>query len=309
MRILAGDIGGTKTLLRLLDGGELIHEERFESGAYASFNDVLGAFLSDRHAAPDSACFAVAGPVLDETAEVTNLSWTLSAQHLARDFGIASVALINDFFAVARGIPLLRDGDVLSLNRGSRDPDFPIAILGAGTGLGEAILLRDANRWRVIASEGGHCDFAPTNDEQIELLRFLIKRYGHVSYERVASGHGISNIYEHLTGEVVEAATIAERAGSGDAAAMQTVGIFVDVYAAEAGNCALKVLARGGVYLAGGVGAKNQNWFTDGRFMRSFTNKGRFTAIMEEMPVDLIVNEDVGLLGAIAVASEYAPEE
>jgi glucokinase len=304
MRILAGDIGGTKTLLRLINDGAIEKEERFESAGHDTFDSMLRVFLPGNDRRIDSACFAVAGPVLSDSAKVTNLTWAISATELVKAFPIAKVTLVNDFYAVARGVPSLTSEDLLSLNRGQRDASSPIAILGAGTGLGQAILIPVGTRWKVIASEGGHSDFAPRNDAEIELLRFLIARHGHVSAERVISGHGISNIYEHFTGEAVDAGEIAKRVGNADAQAARAFDIFVDAYGAEAGNLALKVLARGGVYLAGGVAANNQDRFTDGRFMRAFADKGRFDSLMLEIPVDLILNQQVGLLGAVAIAEE-----
>jgi glucokinase len=317
MRILAGDIGGTKTLLRLADGHDTVDEKRFESGAYATFSGMLGEFLSAHRAdAIRSACFAVAGPVIGERAKVTNLRWDVDAAQLVREFGIGHVSLVNDFFAVARGVPLLGRDDVEMLNEGKADPTAPIAVIGAGTGLGQAFLVPLAdNQWRVLPSEGGHCDFAPEGDDAIELLQYLTKKCsGHVSVERVVSGQGIANIYEFLTdraGSRVEAsedlpAQVAQKASEGDALAITTFEMFMRAYGAEAGNMALKLLARGGVFLAGGVTAKNAKRLADGTFFEAFCDKGRFRSLMKEIPIALIRNERVGLLGALAVAAEQA---
>lgn len=313
MRVIAADVGGTKTLLRLADveGGiqTTIAQERVTSGAHASFSALLGSFLRNAASTADAACFAVAGPVNNGVAHLTNLDWTVDGTQISRELDIPRVAVVNDFFAVASGVPFLQAGDLVELNRGDRDPSAPIAVLGAGTGLGEAVVVPRDRSWIVIPSEGGHADFAPTDDEQIELLRFLRRSLGgHVSYERVVSGHGLSNIYAFLSereGERLEldAAKIAANAGDGDRLAANAVRIFIDVYGAEAGNLALKVLARGGVYLTGGVGAKNRAWFTDGAFMHAFRAKGRFSALMDEIPVHLVVNQEVGLLGAMAIAA------
>jgi glucokinase len=303
MRLLAGDVGGTKTLLRCVEAdGSVSAEKRYESAAYPTFD----ALLQDFHATNvDAACFAVAGPVLDGRAEVTNVGWKIEAAALARAFAIPRVALINDFYAVALGVPLLRDEDLLSLHPGTRDRAMPMAILGAGTGLGEAIVV---NARDVIPTEGGHADFAPQDEEQARLFLFLEKKYGHVSWERVLSGHGIVNIFTFLGGDEIEPAEVAELAERGDARAHRALEIFVDIYGAEAGNMALRVLARGGVYLAGGIAAKNIPRFTDGRFVEAFLRKGRFRPLLSTIPVDLIVNERVGLLGAVEGARRAATE-
>jgi glucokinase len=296
MRILAGDVGGTKTLLRSADGdGTVIAESRFESAQYATFDDLLRAFDTGP---VDAACFAVAGPVFEGRAEVTNLGWVMEEEALARAFSIPHVSLINDFYAIALGVPLLGPDDLLSLQRGERDRNAPIGILGAGTGLGEAILVRG----EVIPTEGGHQDFAPQDEEQSRLFLELHRRHGHVSWERVCSGMGLTNIHTFLAGEELSPAEIAERADGGDPRARHAFGIFVDIYGAEAGNMALRVLARGGVFLAGGIAAKNRDWFTDGRFLEAFLRKGRFRDVLEKVPVDLITNEEVGLIGALSRA-------
>jgi len=311
MRIIAGDIGGTKTLLQLVDvsgGGRVVTvEQRYESGAFKTFDAMLAEFMTLAAGTVDGACFAVAGPVIGSTAKVTNLGWTMDAEALAAAFSIARVSLINDFYAVALGVPLLHPADLLSLNPGARVPYAPVAILGAGTGLGEANLVFDGGRWIVVPSEGGHADFAPQDEEQTRLFLALRAKLGHVSWERVLSGMGLVNIHNFLAGVdrpyderiPMELAQLAER---GDAKATHAFEIFVDIYGAEAGNMALRTLARGGVFLAGGIAGKNVARFTDGRFARAFTRKGRYTALLQEIPVDLIVNAKVGLLGAVEAA-------
>jgi glucokinase len=296
MRLIAGDVGGTKTLLRCVDEhGSIVAEARFDSAEHATFDDLFRAFGA--HGA-DAACFAVAGPVFHGHAEVTNLGWMMDEDALARTFAIPHVSLINDFYAVALGVPLLGAQDLVPLQSAPRDPDAPVAILGAGTGLGEAILFRG----QVIPTEGGHQDFAPQDEEQTRLFLELHRRYGHVSWERVVSGSGLTDIHTFLGGEALDPAEIAARADDGDPRAGHAFDIFVDAYGAEAGNMALGVLARGGVFLAGGIAAKNVSRFTDGRFLEAFRRKGRFAEMMTTMPVDLIVNEEVGLLGALARA-------
>jgi glucokinase len=309
MRLLAGDVGGTKTLLQLVDLDGVVLERRYESGAYPSFDAMLAAFLADAKLGADAACFAVAGPVIDQRAEITNLQWIMDARALEDAFRVPRVSLINDFYAVALGVPLLGPDDRLVLNEGRRSDlaeHAPIAILGAGTGLGEAILTWSGAQWNVIPSEGGHADFAPQDELQTGLFLHLHEKYGHVSWERLISGAGLANIYAFLGGEASGPAEVAERAAAGEAQASQAFDVFVDVYGAEAGNMALRVLARSGVYLAGGVAAKNRERFTDGRFMAAFLRKGRFRALLGEMPVELITNEKVGLRGALEMARRIA---
>ena len=318
-RILAGDIGGTKTLLQIVrvEAGQLTREreQRFDSRAYPDFEKLVAEFLGEGVELA-AACFAVAGPVVDGEARITNLPWVIQETSLQSRFGIAAVSLVNDFYAVARGVPLMRGDDLVTINEGTADPAQPIAILGAGTGLGEAFLFPQPNgSWRVVSSEGGHCDFAPTDDDQAGLLQYLRREHRHVSYERVVSGMGIANIYEYLlhrdAGEVdakIEdiPAHVAAMAEKGEPVAKRAFEMFVSAYGAEAGNLALKVLARGGVYLAGGIAAKNVSKFTDGTFLKSFTSKGRFGELMMKMPVHLIRNAEVGLHGATAIAQELA---
>ncbi|HYO77862.1 MAG TPA: glucokinase [Thermoanaerobaculia bacterium] len=300
MRLIAGDVGGTKTLLRYVDDVAATQLElRYDSTAYATFDLMLADFLARVPAPVDAACFAVAGPVFGGRAEITNIGWIIEETALARTFPIGRVSLINDFFAVALGVPLLADSDLLSLHAGTRVRTAPIAILGAGTGLGEAIVTHHGAMHHVIPSEGGHADFAPQDEEQARLFIELHQRYGHVSWERLLSGMGLVNLFTFLGGPELEPAAIAELADAGDPRGVHTFEIFADIYGAEAGNMALRVLARGGVYLAGGIAAKNVERFTDGRFVEAFLRKGRFRDLVATIPVDLIVNEDVGVIGAL----------
>jgi len=308
MRLIAGDVGGTKTLLRCVESGAVVATERFESSAFASFDDLLREFLRRVGGRVDAACFAVAGPVVGASAQVTNLGWTMDEAALSREFDVRRLALINDFTAVALGVPVVSGADRVSLQKGERDPHAPAGILGAGTGLGEAILTWHDGVYQVIPSEGGHQDFAPQDEEQARLFLHLHRRYGHVSWERLVSGMGLVNIFTFLTGEEITAAEVASRAAAGEPAAVRTKEIFVDVYGAEAGNMALCVLARGGVFLAGGIAAKNIDWFTDGRFIEAFCRKGRFRALNETVPVDVIVDQEVGLKGALSLAARLADD-
>lgn len=300
MRLIAGDVGGTKTRLRCVEAdGAISLDARYDSTAYATFDQLLREFTARVPGPVDAACFAVAGPVYGGRATVTNIGWEIEEEALARTCEIARVSLINDFYAVALGVPLLRDDDLLSLQKGERDRTAPAGVLGAGTGLGEAIVVHFGGVHHVLASEGGHQDFAPQDEEQARLFLELHRRYGHVSWERLLSGPGLVNIFTFLGGYEIDPAEIAERADAGDERATRAFAIFVDLYGAEAGNLALRVLARGGIYLAGGIAAKNSARFTDGKFLEAFLRKGRFRDLMQTMPVDLILNEDVGLLGAV----------
>ncbi len=312
IRLLAGDVGGTKTLLQLVDvtpqGRSVVLERRFESGAYKTFDELLDEFVTIRTDAPvDSACFAVAGPVLGSRAEITNLRWVMEVPMLVSRFGIRRITLINDFYAVALAVPLLGENDLISLHAGKRAPYGPIAILGAGTGLGEAMVIHDGTRWNVVPSEGGHADFGPQDEEQARLFVALHHTLGHVSWERVLSGMGLVNIHNFVTGqsrsyEESIPGQIASAAAAGDAAAAKTMAIFVDLYGAESGNMALRTLASGGVFLAGGIAAKNVSLFTDGRFIQSFLRKGRFRLLLADIPVNLITNPNVGVIGAAEMA-------
>jgi glucokinase len=301
MRLLAGDVGGTKTLLRCVEpSGATSAEQRYRSGDYETFDLLLRDFMQQVQGPVDGACFAVAGPVIGGTAEVTNVGWNITESELASSFGIAKVALINDFYGIALGVPLLRDEDLLSLHGGTRDRTSPMAVLGAGTGLGQAMVAFHRGEHFVLPTEGGHADFAPQDEEQSRLFVQLQKQLGgHVSWERVLSGAGLTHIYMFLGGAELAPAEIAKLAEQGDERGERTFRMFVDVYGAEAGNMALRVLARGGVFLAGGIAAKNQRWFTDGRFVDAFLRKGRFRDLLDTIPVDLIVNEQVGLIGAV----------
>ncbi|MHB0971263.1 MAG: glucokinase [Thermoanaerobaculia bacterium] len=321
MRIIAGDVGGTKTLLQICEvrsgAATVVVERRFEAAVYPTFDAMFREFTALDPGVVDGACLGVAGPVFGRGARITNLGWEIDADHLEKTYQIRRALLVNDFFAVAAGVPHLVDEDLVTVNAGIRDRNAPIGILGAGTGLGEAIVVPDGRRWRVVPTEGGHTDFGPQNAQQRELLAALEERYGHVSYERLLSGHGLVNIFTFLrdrkykretsprdltADDVSLPAAIAADADRGDPLAQETFDLFIDIYGAEAGNLALKTLARGGIYIAGGIATKHVARFLDGRFMRAFAAKGRFESLMHEIPVDLIANSKVGLVGAAAIA-------
>ena len=320
-RLLAADVGGTKTLIQVLavEQGQhrVLRERRFTSGGYASFDELLRNFIQPGEGPFAAACFAVAGPAWGSRATVTNLRWEMDGEELQREFQIEKVMLINDFFAVAAGIPHLPDSDLQPVNRKERDRDGNVAILGAGTGLGEALLVGPGGTKIVIPGEGGHSTFAPRNALERQLQEYLEQRYSHVSYERLLSGAGIVNIFTFLCDRVFRltfeqagvkeeeghvAAQISALAAEGSEPARKTMEIFIDVYGAEAGNLALQVLPRGGVYVAGGIAAKNLQWFTDGRFLEAYADKGRMRSLLLGFPVDVVLNPRVGLIGAGALA-------
>ncbi|HUP64721.1 MAG TPA: glucokinase [Thermoanaerobaculia bacterium] len=321
-RLLAADIGGTKVFLQTLekkDGGwSPVLERRYESDVYPSFDSVLREFLAVGGPV-DAACLAAAGPVDEAKIQVTNLGWIIESAAVGRDFGIRAVRVVNDFYAVAAGVPLLAPEDLIPIHPVPALAGAPIAILGAGTGLGEALVVPSGEHWIVVPSEGGHADFAPNDERQDALLRHLRARYGHVSTERVVSGMGLVNIVTFLRdhepelgrfdftndaeGEDDLPPLIAARDREGNPLARATFDLFIDAYGAEAGNLALKYLPRGGIYLAGGIASKNVARLTDGRFMRAFSAKGRFADLVLECPVHVIANPRVGLRGAAHLAS------
>ncbi len=324
---LAADIGGTNSTFALTAASGEVSSARLDSQNFASFDDMLTAFLAQvgvRGIDITVACFAIAGPVTGETATVTNLPWIAETQAISDTFEIADVRLCNDFQAVGYGIAALSEDDLLSLQKGAPDLTSPRAVIGAGTGLGQAFLIpRTQNgmqQWQVFPTEGGHTDFAPINVTQLPLWEKLTQRLGHVSYERLVSGVGLVEIYQFLleTGEIAESAACREAMLVGDAAAeisrfalvkkdpmaLATLDWFVRLYGAQAGNFALSILPRGGLYLAGGIAAKNRSAFEDGRFMTAFLDKGRMRPVLEKIPVNLILRTDVGLLGAQVLAKQ-----
>ncbi len=327
MRVLAADVGGTKTLLSLQELDEEgfhreLRSERFASRDFSGLAEVIRKFLGDDLASVTHAGIGVAGPVtVDEHGEsvrATNLPWRIDARALEVALDFERVRLINDFHAVALGIPKLGADDVEVLQVGVVDPAGPMAIIGAGTGLGEAIVLPVAGHSRVIASEGGHCDFAPRNELEIALLRFLLRRHERVSCERVVSGPGLLTLYQFLieherltplpdtearmTSED-PSAVIGQRAVAGDdAVCVRAVDLFMSLYGAEAGNLALKVLPKGGLYIAGGVAVRLLPKLREGNFLTAFNRKGRLSPLLEATRVSVVTNTRVGLIGALHAA-------
>lgn len=315
---LAADIGGTKTLFQLtMENDEVLLEQEYVSQQFANFHLVLAKFLSQdeiKNYTIERACFAVAGPVSGRDANVTNLPWQLNADELANSFNIDHVHLCNDFEAVAHGIACLTDDEIVTLQQGEVDETLPRAIIGAGTGLGQALLFPIGTNWQVVSTEGGHTDFAPTDGLQTLLLEHLIERFGHVSYERVLSGMGLVTIYEFLRAYKQydenpqlrqamisddPAAAISKFANEqGDPLALESLDLFIQIYGAQAGNLALTVSPRGGLYIAGGIAGKNIERIKQGKFINAFIAKGRMQSLMEKIPVYVITQPKVGLLGA-----------
>lgn len=327
--ILAGDVGGTKTLLQLvelMEDGSLhfLFERRFDSGAFVDFKLIVHEFLRSAEfipaaAAPiDAACFGVAGPIREGIASITNLGWVIDGSALSAEFGIPHVSLINDFAAVGYGIAALRPDDIVTLQAGDETEHGTRAVLGAGTGLGEGMLIWQGDHYVALPSEGGHVDFAPTDLAQINLLRYLQSRYGHVSCERILSGPGLVMLLDYVmeTGldavtpqlqkamaESDPAAAISLFAQEGrDPAAMRALDLFVAIYGAQAGNLALTLLPKGGIYVAGGIAPKIISRLQRGGFMQAFNDKGRFASLLRTIPVRVVMNPKVGLLGAVQIA-------
>jgi len=321
--ILAGDIGGTNARLAYFQpqNGHLhmVSERVFPSREHSELGEIVSQFLDDSGAHPDAACFGIAGPVRNGRVETSNLPWVIEQSLLAKQIHLPETLLINDLEASAWGIGALEPGDLVSLNQVSGPVVGNQAVIAPGTGLGEAGLFWDGSRHQVFACEGGHCDFGPQGDLQIELLRFLQARFGHVSYERVLSGPGLVNVYEFLRGRGCgkESAEFSAALTKGDPAAVisraaldgtenlavQALDLWIAVYGAEAANLALKVMATGGLFLAGGISPKILAKLTGPVFMQSFVNKGRLRPLVEAVPVQVVVNQNAGLLGAARCAS------
>ncbi len=328
MLVLAGDIGGTSTRLAYFDvtGDTLtsLAEKTFPSREAASLEDVVGCFVKEQGLVAERACFGIAGPVQQGRVRTPNLPWSVDAAELARILKLATVQLLNDLEANAYGIDLLGPDDLLFLNRGTPDPTGTIAVISAGTGLGEALAYWDGSAHRPLRSEGGHADFAPRNALEAELMLFLRAEHGRVSTERIVSGPGLRNIYRFLRDgrHLPETPAVAAAMRSGDQSAAitraalagecplceQTLDLFVSLYGAEAGNVALRALATGGIYLGGGIAPKIIERLKGPGFMLAFTAKGRLSPLLEDVPVRVILNDRTALLGAARCATRAGTE-
>jgi glucokinase len=328
--ILAGDVGGTKVELALygFEHGQLVHirEERFPAQEYAGLEEIVRQFLLESEA-PEitAACFGVPGPVRGGRLRLTNLPWVLDSRELSTSLGIQHLFLINDLEANGYGIPELKPEQLLTLNEGDPAAVGNRALVSAGTGLGEGVLVWNGKTHMPMASEGGHCDFAARNEREVELLEYLMEKLGgRVSWERVISGQGITNIYRFLRDvkRMEEPAWLQERMATEDPNAVigevgeqcrsqlcaKTLEMFVSAYGAESGNMVLKVLATGGMYLGGGIAPKIVKTMQSGAFMRAFTDKGRLTELLVQTPVHIILESRCALMGAAAYAEARAAE-
>ncbi len=317
--ILGGDIGGTKTNLAAFErnGKRLrkIYERKFPSREADSFEEMLGVFLADLgpSAHCEAACFGVAGPVIGRSVHPTNLSWSVDADVAGEILGASRVALLNDMEATFAGIDALEPEELVSLQRGAPAPGAAQALIAAGTGLGESFRVPVAGGYQVVPSEGGHCDFAPRTEEEIELLRFLRETQTWVDVESVVSGRGFLLLHKFLGPSVDHpdfhdetddpAAEITRRALDGACSICdQAVDLWVSLYGAEAGNLALKTLSRGGVFVAGGIAAKILPKLTSGRFVEAFQQKASLGAVLAAIPITLVLNPETPLVGAAAAA-------
>ncbi len=327
--ILAGDIGGTKTNLALFSvRGDKLHSESsrsFQSKRYSGLTPVVQEFLVENRHTVDAACFGIAGPVVDGKVKTPNLPWLVDSADLGHALKLDAVALLNDLEAAAYGILSLENDEFYSLNEGEMRHSGNKALIAAGTGLGQAILYDDGRRFRPLASEGGHGDFAPRNELEIELLRHLIGRFGHVSYERVVSGPGLFNTYRFLKESrgMEEPQWLAERIANGDDRSaevtkaalaneaelcVRALDLFVSVYGAEAGNLALRAKSVRGLYIGGGIAPKILDKLKDGMFMRAFVDKGRYADFNAGIPVQVVLNPQAPLRGAAYYAAFLAGE-
>ncbi len=315
--LLVGDVGGTKTVLALFSSApessdQALVERTYTSQDYGDLEAIIDSFLTEADRRAVLASFAVAGPSAGGRVRVTNLPWEIDAQRIAGRFDLEQVVLINDLEAIARSIPHLSPLDLLTLHPGERDPHGPLAVIAPGTGLGEAYLTWNGAGYTAHPSEGGHADFAPNDGLQAELWAFLRKEFGHVSVERVASGGGIPNLYRflrdrHGTAELADRLNGAEdptplivsaAVEKRSALCEETIRMFVSILGAEAGNLALKILATGGIYLAGGLPPRILSFLQDDGFLETIRAKGRFAPWIERIPVHVVLSPRAALLGA-----------
>ncbi|MBI4809272.1 MAG: glucokinase [Nitrosomonadales bacterium] len=322
--VIAGDIGGTKTRLAIVEVGDtqvrIEREAEFPSRSFATFEALLADFLRDAQT-PEHAAFGIAGPVLGRAVRTTNLPWYIEADVLQQRFGFKSCALLNDLEAMAHGLPALGGMDLLTLQQGEPGAHGNAAVIAAGTGLGEAGLFWDGLRHHPYATEGGHSSFSPQDEVEMELLRYLQRRYAHVSWERVVSGMGLLDLHDFLrihrkaalppwlaeemrSGDAAAAISRAALAGSDDVC-VETLDRFVQLYGAEAGNLALKTMSRGGLYVGGGIAPKILPLLQRDAFLQAFLSKGRMRHVLEAMPVRVILNDRATLYGPALCAGRH----
>ncbi|HEU4643841.1 MAG TPA: glucokinase [Gemmatimonadaceae bacterium] len=323
MRVLVGDIGGTHARMAVVEITRrkitMLHARTYPSRAYSALAPIAREFLAEVGNGFERACFGVACPVVGGDCTTPNLPWSVSAARIAAEIGIARTRVINDLDAVAYGIGRLEAADVVTLQEGTPVEHGVIAIIGAGTGLGQAYLVWDQGRYRPLASEGGHASFAASDPLEWALQRWLTARYGHVSYERVLSGPGLVSLYHFLAerepARVVPAvhadvereggAAISRHALEGrDALCREALALFARVYGGQAGNLALTVLATGGVYVVGGIAPRILDALRDGAFLAAFRAKGRMGGLLARVPVHVVINPSIGLFGAAVAATD-----
>ena len=316
--ILAGDIGGTKTNLAYFkveaETLVLIVTKGYPSRQYGSLNEVIDVMQREHPAKISAAAFGIAGPVVDGRSKLTNLGWNVDAGDIAVELNLETVGLLNDLEATAYGTLRLEENDKVILQQGVPQEGAAIAVIAAGTGLGEGGLIWDGSRYRALPSEGGHTDFAPRSELEIELLRFMLHKHQRVSYERLVSGPGLYNLYQFFRSRASypEPTWLKEKIASSDPSAavsqagmmgndeacVQALEMFVSLYGAEAGNLALKILSTGGVFVGGGIAPKILARIQQGSFLTSFVRKGRYTDLLNNMPISVILNDKTALYGA-----------
>jgi glucokinase len=327
--ILAGDIGGTKCNLALYEihgkSRQKIVKQRYKSREFPTIDAMISKFLLDARAetkdagahAIEAAGFGVAGPVIDRRVKATNLPWIVDASALSAQLQTQHVVLLNDLEATGYSLPHLDPSEISSLNRGVPSPQSTQALIAAGTGLGEAILFWDGSRYAIAGSEGGHVDFAPRTEQEIELLRYMKKHNEFVSVELILSGRGFRTIHSFLDPSVIHpsfegpetdaAPEITRLALAGHCpVCVRTLDLWVSIYGAEAGNLALKVLARGGIWIAGGIAVKIPKKMEDGAFFRAFCEKEKFAELLAQIPIQMVLNEEAPLIGAMSQAIRVA---
>ncbi|WHN65890.1 glucokinase [Cysteiniphilum sp. QT6929] len=330
MIVLAGDVGGTNTRLQLTEykdkKSKVLFAKKYLAVDFKSLSAIIEKFLAESSidkALIKAACIAVAGPVKNGAIEFTNLPWGLTETELAEvlTLDISKVKLINDFASIGYGLDSVETKDLVCLQQAPIDQNAPIAMVGAGTGIGMGIVTKHDNKTFVYPSEGGHQDFAPVDDEQIGLFQFLKKKLHRVSIERICCGPGLVNIYKYVVANPLynqpespelrrdmhkggdQAQLVTQYAvEKGDPMSLRAVDIFIRVYGAVAGNMALATLPKRGLYIVGGIAPKLIKQMQDGRFMKNFHDKGRMTGLMKEIPVFVVMDTDVGIKGASAFA-------
>ncbi len=335
MIVLSGDIGGTYTRIRLMEfsdnSSHVIKNALYHNGDHSTFINILDLFFDDVRIAASqlkSAGFGVAGPIVDGVVKFTNLPWMVKSSDIQKRLSLEKVALLNDFAAIGHGLETLHSEELVTLQRGKSSPDSPKAYIGAGTGLGIGFISYHRGVPKVHATEGGHIDFAPTNGEQIDLLRFLKKKYHRVSLERLLSGPGLINIYQFVrssyktaTKENSTLASFTEKnrdfasaiteyaLRGGDPLAKHALDIFIGIYGAAVGNLALTTLPFGGIYIVGGIAPKLLSQIKGKNFLQAFSDKGRLQQLIQDIPLHIVLCTEIGLRGAALYAKKLALDQ